>query len=121
MPSSSQKKGQAGEHIALRFLEEKGFLCIEKNWHSRYGEIDLIMQESDELVFIEVKMRKNNDFSYPEEIIGRSKTQKLKKTARQYIEAHDKQEMFWRFDIVAISGDTRKHQVHHIRDALRDD
>jgi putative endonuclease len=121
MPSPNQKTGQIGEEIAQRFLEELNFRSLEKNWYSRYGELDLIMQDGEELVFVEVKMRSSNKIGYPEEMIDRGKIKRLKKTAQQYIDVHDKQEMFWRFDIIAISGDTRNYEVHHLRDALRDD
>jgi putative endonuclease len=121
MPSDNQQFGKIGEEIAQRYLEEQNFRSLEQNWHCRYGELDLIMQEEDELVFVEVKTRRNNHVGYPEEMIDRGKVERLKKSAEQYIEQYDKQEMFWRFDIVAISGDTQNYQVHHIRDALRED
>lgn len=121
MPSSRQTFGKHGEEIARCFLEDLGMKTLEENWHCRFGELDLIMMEGDELVFVEVKTRRSNQVGFPEEMIDRGKIKRLKTSAEQYIEQHDKQEIFWRFDIIAISGDTLDHEVFHIRDALRDD
>ena len=49
--------GNRGEYLARLFLEEKGFVFIRANYRTKHGEIDLIMQENDEIVFVEVKTR----------------------------------------------------------------
>lgn len=121
MPSRLQQLGDAGEDIARKFLEKKAFRFKESKWHSRYGEIDLIMWDEDELVFIEVKMRRNHRYGRPEEMVSSAKSKRICKTAWQYLQKHHLMDVFWRFDTVAITGHTENHQILHLRDVIRDE
>lgn len=121
MPSTPQQTGSAGELLAQGYLEQMGMVFHDRNWYCRFGELDLVMQDGEEIVFVEVKMRKQGSLIAPEYSIDMGKVSRLKRAAEQYIEQHDKQEMFWRFDIVTISGDTHDCRIRHIADALRED
>lgn len=83
--------GKRGELYAESFLKEKGFLFITKNYHSRFGEIDLVFYDtkSSEYVFVEVKTRASDFFGSPQESITPSKIKKIYKTAYDF---------FWKFD-----------------------
>ena len=59
---STLSKGQFAEQKACQFLQQKGLTLIEKNYRCRNGEIDLIMLDKDQLVFVEVRFRKNEDY-----------------------------------------------------------
>jgi len=120
VPTNKQNRGTSGEKIAQNYLEKRGYKHLDSQWHSRYGEIDLVMKENDELVFVEVKLRKNNKYGHPEEMVTRDKTEKIKKTALEYIAA-DLEKYFWRFDIVAITGNILDYEIHHFRDTIRED
>ena len=63
------EKGKKGEFLAARYLEEKGYTVIARNYHSRYGEIDLICRKDSYLVFIEVKARKVSSLVNPLEAV----------------------------------------------------
>ena len=81
-----------------------------RNYHSRYGEIDLIMQDKDTLVFVEVRYRKSDGHGGAIESIDRHKQSRIVNTAENYLQAHS-----WdgpcRFDIVAIQGETKPQWI----------
>lgn len=82
------QRGAQAEQIAATFLQQKGLILIEKNFRSKYGEIDLIMREAETLVFIEVRLRSNQQFGGAAASISQSKQQKLSNTAEYYLQQH---------------------------------
>ncbi len=93
---------EPGEEIACKYLKKHGYKVVEKNYRSRFGEIDIIAVDKDVLCFVEVKSRKNTDYGLPEEYVDKRKQQKLIKTSLIYsiskkTEIDDK-----RFDVVSV-------------------
>jgi len=82
------RKGLHYEDRARRFLQDRGLRLIEKNFRSRFGEIDLIMSEGDTLCFVEVKYRESLDYGGAASTIPPSKRRKLIKTALFYLTRH---------------------------------
>jgi len=100
---SRSSKGKAAEEIACSHLKKHGLKLIDKNFYSRYGEIDLIMQDQDTLVFVEVRYRKNLDYGGALESVTPSKQKKIQTTALYYIQKKGG-EYNSRFDVVALTG-----------------
>lgn len=99
-------QGQAAEKIAAEYLTAKGLKLIASNYRSRFGEIDLIMQDGASLVFIEVRLRKNKTFGGGEESITASKQHKIVITAEYYLQQHGSQAC--RFDALLMDkADTK--------------
>ena len=99
-------QGQAAERIAAEYLTAKGLKLITSNYRSRFGEIDLIMQDSASLVFIEVRLRQNKKFGGAEESITASKQHKFVITAEYYMQQHGSQAC--RFDALLMDkADTK--------------
>lgn len=98
------KRGAKAEQIAATFLQQKGLILIEKNFRSKYGEIDLIMREAKILVFIEVRLRSNQRFGGAAASIGQSKQQKLSNTAEYYLQQHSQAYAHYgcRFDAILM-------------------
>lgn len=117
LPSTRSSKGRAGEQLAEHHLKQKGLTFIEKNFHSRHGEIDLIMQHHDALVFIEVRYRKNMDFGGAVASITPKKQNKIRKTALYYMQTRGR-EFNARFDVVAITGDDSNLNIEWIQNAF---
>jgi putative endonuclease len=103
----TRKTGDDAERIAETFLVKRGLDVVARNYHCRYGEIDLIMREKDTLVFVEVKMRKVTsskiDFGGALASITKSKQAKIIATAQHYL-AGMKQLPPCRFDAVLLNG-----------------
>ena len=103
--------GKRGEEIAADLLRQKGFRILEKHFTTRWGEIDIIAQEKDTLVFVEVKTRKGTGYGYPEEAVTSSKLRSLKRAAQFYWQAHPHLPDSLRIDVVAIILDNKNNPV----------
>lgn len=99
--------GAAGEALAERTLRGRGYQIVARNWHCRYGELDLIAEEGGELVFVEVKTRRGTALGLPEEALTPSKRLRLLAAAQQYLLEQETPERAYRFDVVAIELDGR--------------
>jgi len=115
--SSRANKGKQAENIACEYLITQGLSFIAKNYYCRQGEIDLIMNDRNTLVFVEVRYRKNNHYGGAKESITYKKQQKLQTTALHYMQKHhhDRQA---RFDVIAITGDNKDHSFEWIQNAF---
>ncbi len=80
--------GQIGEEIAAKFLIQNGYSIVDRNWRTRYGEIDIIAQKDRTICFIEVKTRSNIGYGYPVEAITPRKLHKMNVTAQLYCLKH---------------------------------
>ncbi len=94
--------GKKGEEIAKRFLEDAGFVVIDENFHSHFGEIDLIAIDKDTLVFVEVKTRFSEKFGLPEEAVTPTKIKTIVKVGDYYKSLHNDLPGLERIDVVAI-------------------
>lgn len=112
--------GRLGEDYAASLLLEKGYRILERNYHSRFGEIDIIAQNSGYLVFVEVKTREAHFSVSPLESVTAAKQKKLWKTALLYLQSHPTP-LQPRFDVIGIitegEGFTVK-SVEHIQNAF---
>ena len=87
--SAALKKGERGEGLACRFLKKRKIKVITKNFRSRFGEIDIVADDSGTLSFVEVKSRSSTSFGLPEEFVDKRKQHKIIKTALIYIEKNN--------------------------------
>ena len=95
--------GQWAEQQALRLVEQQGYVQVQQNYHSRYGEIDLIVARGQELVFIEVKARSNTRYAQAIESISIHKQRKMMKTALHFLnEQSHFQNYYCRFDAICF-------------------
>ena len=101
---NSNKRGQWAEQQAERYLREHGLKFIMRNYHCRHGEIDLIMQEQNTLIFVEVRYRKQHTYGGALESIDTRKQQKIQATAMHYLQKHDPHsEHGCRFDALLLA------------------
>jgi len=99
--------GAIGEKLAKDFLKKKGYRIRETNFRCRQGEIDIVAERKDYLVFVEVRTRTGTAFGSPEESITSSKREKLVTAALTYISSHQNLPGDWRIDFVAVELDAR--------------
>ncbi len=95
-------KGQLGEKLAAKYLQNKGYRIIDHNFKARYGEIDLIAVYKSTLVFIEVKTRWGKEFGKPEEAITPWKIKSIVRTAQYYKMIKPNLPESMQIDVVAI-------------------
>ncbi len=99
--------GIFGEKLAKDFLEKRGYRIRETNYRCPEGEIDLIAEDKDYLVFIEVRTKRSLEFGSPEESITQVKRERLRAVASRYLQAHSDLPRLWRIDVVAIELDRK--------------
>ncbi len=104
--------GNAAEQDAAAFLKSKGLEILEKQYRNRFGEIDIIAKDGDEIVMVEVKARKDHGFGYPEESVTKSKLRKIAIVAEHYMSSHPN--IPWRIDVIAIEYDHTPPKITHI-------
>ena len=114
--------GKWGEGMAGRFLQEKGYVLVAANYRCRWGEVDIVAQEGEELVFVEVRTRRGVEFGTPEEAVTAAKARKLGSTAQEFLQEHDLVHSDWRIDLIAIrlDGDQRVQDITHLRYAVQE-
>ena len=97
----NSKIGKLGEDLASQFLLDNGCKIIDRNFHTRYGEIDLVAQKGDEILFLEVKTRSSNQYGYPEQAVDAKKISHLLQAAKIYLKVKHLSS-FWRLDIISV-------------------
>lgn len=111
--------GKSGEEAALRYLKNKKFRIIKRNFRFFRGEIDIIAYDAKTLVFMEVKTRSSKDFGLPEESVTPSKQRQIKKIARAFLAKNNLQVVECRFDVISLSYDKNEgYSINHIKDAF---
>lgn len=118
---TSRERGIWGEDEACRYLQSKGFSVLERNYHSRFGEIDIIADDCGCLVFVEVKTRKSKSYGYACEYVTESKMKKIILTAEAYLGNVEYPPV--RFDVVEIyyfeaNNCLRLKSINHIENAF---
>lgn len=101
MSDYKKRLGAYGENLAGAFLARRGCRIISKNFRTSFGEIDLIADAGDELLFVEVKTRTASDYGYPELAVDYRKISHLLKAAQIYLHLNPVKK-FWRLDIISV-------------------
>jgi putative endonuclease len=111
--------GKSGEAVAIEYLKKKKYKIVNKGFRFLRGEIDIIAYDSETLVFIEVKTRRNAWFSQPEESITPAKRKQLRRVAQGYLLLNHIQDVECRFDVISLTFDALEgYTVKHITDAF---
>jgi putative endonuclease len=113
-----QRVGRGGEEEAARFLTQKGYRILERNFRAERGEIDLVAIDGNSLVFIEVKTKAKDGFGEPEDWVSPKKQRQIGKVAMAYLQKHGLEDADCRFDVIAITHAGTEKRIHHIEDAF---
>jgi TIGR00252 family protein len=117
MPSK-RAIGNSGERFAASFLQRQDIAVLERNYTFNHGEIDIVAKDGDELVFVEVKIRRNTRFSSPEESVTPAKQELIRRTAEGYIQEKKLDNISCRFDVVAIRVENGIKKLVHYKNAF---
>jgi putative endonuclease len=119
VPSSNRRvQGITGEATAVKYLQRQGFQILKQNYRYERGEIDIVAEDKNELVFIEVKARHSNKFGMPEEAVTPKKQQQIRKVAEGYLAETNSNERVCRFDVIAVDWSCRPTDIRHYRGAF---
>ena len=114
--------GAWGEALAAEYLRKKHYKILASGYRCRFGEIDLIAANRTHLVFVEVKLRKNDDFATAREFVDHRKQDRLRTTAKMYL-ASNPTKLQPRFDVIEIYApegmETKRPVINHLEDAFQ--
>ena len=112
---SNKKFGRLGENIAIKYLIGLNYEIIERNFRCKYGEIDIITRDKEEIVFIEVKTRKNLDFGVPSEAVDALKISHIIRTSKFFLCKKNIIDAFIRFDVIEVYLKNKKWFIRQIK------
>lgn len=112
--------GRMAEDLALRYLQRQQLTLLERNFRSRFGEIDLIMRENNTIIFVEVRARKTAAFLHPAESVNHAKRSKIRKTSQVFMQKNATLDRFnLRFDVIALTGsEARGMKIEWFKEAF---
>lgn len=116
--TSRKQTGQHGEDIAAHYFAETGYTLVARNWRCPIGELDLIVEKENTLVFVEVRTRRSSRYGSPEESITPAKQAKLVELAQTYLQQEQPAHPAWRIDVVAVWLRRGQPQINHIENAV---
>lgn len=108
MSENTKQIGDKGEDRAAEFLTTAGYEILVRNWRNRFGELDIVAEKNDKLIFVEVKAKRNSCFGAPAEMITTRKLGKLKNAAAAYLK-ESKWDGPWQIDAVVIENKSVSH------------
>ena len=118
----SNLSGAWGEALAAEYLRKKHYKLVAAGYQCRFGEIDLIVKDRKNLVFVEVKLRKNADFAAARDYVDRRKQDRIRVTASMYL-SQNPTKLQPRFDVIEIYAPegtaTRHPEINHMEDAFQ--
>ena len=112
------RTGKQGEDLAAAHLAENGYRILERNYRSVFGEIDIVAEEGDTLVFVEVKSRRSEAYGDPQLAVGPKKQRKISRVAMSYLSEKGWNRRPARFDIVAVKLRPSGNLIELIRNAF---
>ena len=123
MPTSRTRLGDWGEDAAKKFLEKQGYQILDRKYRCRWGEIDLVARDGEDLVFVEVRTRRSKLFGTPQESITESKAGRLVAACEDYLQNRVDEksggETIWRIDLVSVHPSRgRTPRIEHLRHAV---
>ena len=109
--------GKTGEEIGTQYLINNGYKLIIRNFRCRQGEIDIIAKDKDEIVFIEVKTRRNTNYGYPIDAVDKRKQKHILNASKYYIYKNKLEKRKIRFDVIEVYKKD-KFYINHIKNIL---
>lgn len=110
--------GRLGEEAAAFYLMERDYHILERNWRLHPLEIDLIAEEFGEIVFVEVKTRRDDRLSDPEAAVDRHKQERISQAALAYLHRKRLTRSPFRFDIITLVGTSAPFNIEHFKNAF---
>lgn len=109
--------GETGEQMAARYLEDQGYVILDRNYRRGHKEVDIIALDHGELAVVEVKTRTNEDLFAAEQAVDHRKRQNIIRVANNYVRRYHRTEPL-RFDIIAIVGSGATAEIRHTKNAF---
>lgn len=116
--SEKQQIGKLGEDLATKYLEEKNYKILTRNFHCKQGEIDIIAKKNNEIIFVEVKARTNLYYGRPAEAVTKIKQKHIEKAAEYYLYKNNLANNNVRIDVIEVYIKEGKYKINHIKQVM---
>lgn len=116
--NNNQQIGKMGEEIATKYLCKSHYTILDRNFSCKQGEIDIIAHNSNELIFVEVKTRRNLHYGRPAEAVTYIKKKHIEKVAKYYIHKKHLENEYVRFDVIEVYINKDKCRINHIKQVI---
>ena len=110
--------GKKGEELACKFLIKNNYQIIIRNFRSKMGEIDIVAKDNDEIVFIEVKTRRQKEYGLPAEAVNKRKRTHILLVAEYFLMINNMENIFCRFDVIEIFICNKNTKINHIKNCI---
>ncbi|PQZ92355.1 hypothetical protein CQ018_12720 [Arthrobacter sp. MYb227] len=115
MGNHKQELGAKGEDLAVGYLEESGYVVLERNWRCNIGELDIIAEYGGKIIGVEVKTRSSLGFGHPAEAVNSTKLRRVSRLTRRWCVEHRRNPNTVRVDVVAILLEPgRQPHIEHL-------
>ncbi len=116
---AGKSTGHYGEEVAVAYLKQKGYSIVERNYRKRFGEIDIIAENGETVVFVEVKTRRSTRYGSPFDAVDDRKQKKMSRVALAYLNSRKLFDKLARFDVVAVMlRDGSPPEIEIVQDAF---
>ena len=116
--SDTRRIGREGEEICCQYLQDHGYLIVERNFRCKEGEIDIVARNQAEWVFFEVKTRTNTHYGYPAEAVTTWKQRKMRRAIQFYLYLHKIEDACIRIDLLEVHKEKEIGYIHHIKQVV---
>ena len=110
--------GQQGEALAASYLAEQGYNIVQRNWRCPLGELDIVAEAGETLIFVEVRTRRSHRFGLAEESLTPTKQSRLVDLARTYLQESATLDCSWRIDVVTVQWEAGQPKINHVENAI---
>lgn len=114
----TQKIGRFGEDEAVKYLEQKGYKILDRNFSCKRGEIDIVALDKKEIVFIEIKARVSLKYGLPSEAVTKNKLKHIYKTAEYYLYIRNLENHDTRIDVIEVYIKNKKIIINHLKQVV---
>ena len=117
--SRTGRTGARGEWLARDYLVQRGYVILDTNWATRFGELDIVARFKDVYVFVEVKTRRGSDTEAALAGITAAKHERIIKAVYQYLDDKELgEDADWRIDVIGVALDRGRAVIDHVEDAF---
>ncbi|MFH0952400.1 MAG: YraN family protein [Patescibacteria group bacterium] len=121
MPKPANKLGQQGEDAVRAMLTKRDFIILDTNYHTRFGELDIVARQKDRLYFIEVKTRRSQRYGSGPAALTDQKQDRLRQSANLYRQAKKLTDLPYQFDLVTIEKERDKWRWRWLDNIIEDE
>ena len=116
--TEKRQVGDIGEKASRKYLKKNGYKIVAKNYNTKYGEIDIVAENKNYIVFVEVKTRTNEKYGRASEAVNKIKKIHMKKSAAIFLKENNFSRFTIRFDVIEVYMINGKCKINHIKQII---